>query len=517
MNNASEKGIFVLSARERALQKIEEVARHMEQRTGAFESNWAPCDCGQGHNAPALEDKPPVRSASNLGATRTLSDDWLMNLSAPQPTLVLFFDHTARMGGGEVSLFNLVTNIDRTKIEPVVVLASDGELREKLRAAGVEVHVLPLGESVIEVRKDSLSSARAVSGAQLKQLLVYIWRLRGFMRARGAQIVHANSLKADLIAAAAARLAGIPIIWHVRDRIAEDYLPPLAARVFRLLCRTIPTFVIVNSNATLQTLELPRKRRARVIYNGVVHDGLPPEEFDAIPPEVEVTSDWGEQPLIGLVGRISPWKGQDIFLRAAARVVQRFPRAKFQIIGSPLFGEEEYEREVRALCTELGLDASVEWTGFRRDVPQLVSKLDLLVHASKTGEPFGQVVVEAMMAGKPVVATNGGGVPEIVMDGETGLLVPMNDAPAMATAILEVLGDPAMAQKMGQRGNVRAREHFSITRTSHKIGRVYDHLLLSQVQWTRRKRALRWISLGFALGIGAASWLLRSRGTKDKP
>lgn len=510
---------FHLSAHERALQKIEDAARQREQHSARIESNWAPCDCGESRKAPALGCKPPVPNALKASEARESGDDWLMNLSAPQPTLVLFFDHTARMGGGEVSLFNLVTHIDRSKIEPVVVLASDGELREKLRAAGVETHVLPLGEEVIEVRKDSLSSARAVSGAQIKQLLVYIWRLRGFMRARGAQIVHANSLKADLIAAAAARLAGIPIIWHVRDRIAEDYLPPLATRAFRLLCRTLPTFVIVNSNATLQTLQLPRQRRARVIYNGVVHDGLPPEEFNVESSlrEHSTIQSNPDAPLIGLVGRISPWKGQDIFLRAASQVVQHFPGAKFQIIGSPLFGEEDYEREVRALCTELGLDERVEWTGFRRDVPQLVANLDLLVHASKTGEPFGQVVVEAMMASKPVVATDGGGIPEIVMNGETGLLVPMNDADAMASAILEMLSDPVAAQKMGERGQRRAREHFSIMRTSHKIGRVYDHLLLRQGQWARRRRTFRSASVGFALGIGLASWLFGRSNGSDKP
>ncbi len=503
MNTEAEKWKFARSALEPLLEPVKGHTPNTSQCAAHFASNCAALK--HAHSECRSESAPCF-------------DDWIMNLSAPQPITVLFFDHTALMGGGEVSLFNLVTHIDRSKIEPVVVLASEGELRDKLRAAGVEVHVLPLGESVTQVRKDSLSSARAISFAQVKQILVYIWRLRGFMRARGAQIVHANSLKADLIAALAARLCGVPVIWHVRDRIAEDYLPPLAARAFRLLCRILPTFVIVNSNATLQTLELPRQRRARVIYNGVVHDGLPPEEFDEVPvpDRPDLLSSDNAQPLIGLVGRISPWKGQDIFLRAAAQVGQKFPGARFQIIGAPLFGEEDYEREVRALCTELKLDGRVEWTGFRRDVPQLVANLDLLVHASKTGEPFGQVVVEAMMAGKPVVATNGGGIPEIVLDGETGILVPMNDADSMARAILEVLDDPQRARKMGERGQKRAREHFSINRTGNKISRVYDHLLLHQSGWTRRKRALRFLSIGFALGAFVASRMLKNRARQKQ-
>jgi len=424
-----------------------------------------------------------------------------MNSSAPIPAQILFFDHTAKMGGGEISLFNLVTHLDRKRFEPIVVLAEDGELREKLSRVGVEVHVLPLGADVGEVRKDSLVGAGAISWSQIRQIAVYVWRLSRFFRARGAQVVHANSLKADILGALAARLAGVPIIWHVRDRIADDYLPGAATTGFRLACRFLPSFVIVNSMATMKTLQLPSSRRARVVYNAVVHDGLPAEDFDA---PFSPKGDGHKAPVIALVGRISPWKGQDIFLRAAAEVVKEFPGAKFQIIGAPLFGEEAWEAEVRALCTALGLDEGVEWLGFRRDVPDLVAHCDLLVHASKTGEPFGQVVVEAMMAARPVVATRGGGIPEIVLEGETGLLVPMNDAPAMASAILEILRAPERAREMGRSGQARARSTFTIGHTAAKVEGVYDFILEGQIQWAKRKRWLALVGAAFALGYALA-------------
>jgi len=430
--------------------------------------------------------------------------------SPPQaPTQILFFDHTAKMGGGEVSLFNLVTHLDRRKFEPIVVLAQEGELREKLSRVGIEVHVLPLDSDVGEVRKDSLVGARAISFGQIAQIARYVWRLSRFLRGRGAQIVHANSLKADILGAFAARLAGVPIIWHVRDRIADDYLPRAATRAFRLACRFMPTFLIVNSVATIKTLHLPPTRRARVLYNGVVHDGLPPDEF---PSTCGTDGDEHSAPVIALVGRISPWKGQDIFLLAAGEVVKEFPDARFQIIGAPLFGEEDWERATRALCTSLGLDENVEWLGFRRDVPDLVACCDLLVHASKTGEPFGQVVVEAMMAARPVVATRGGGIPEIVMDGETGLLVPMNDAPSMARAILEILRDPQRATEMGRNGQARAHSTFTIERTAAKVERVYDFMLARQLRITRWKQALVLLSAGFALGASFARLQNRQAG-----
>jgi len=203
----------------------------------------------------------------------------------------------------------------------------------------------------------------------------------------------------------------------------------------------------------------------------VVHDGTNPESPPATDPLAQGLF------RIGLIGRISPWKGQHVFIQAAAQVTRRFPGAKFLIIGAALFGEDEYEREVRQLARQLGLENVVQFTGFCTDVKQAISELDLVVHASTKGEPFGQVIVEGMAAGKPVVATNGGGVPEIVQDGMTGILVPMGDVPAMAEAICRICADPVSARIMGSNGKKRIAEHFTIEQTARKVESVYAYLL----------------------------------------
>jgi glycosyltransferase involved in cell wall biosynthesis len=147
------------------------------------------------------------------------------------------------------------------------------------------------------------------------------------------------------------------------------------------------------------------------------------------------------------------------------------------VIGAALFKEQQYEAEMHELAKELGIAHAVEFTGFRNDVPHLMGKLGILVHASTTGEPFGQVIVQGMAAGKPVVATNGGGVPEIVVHGTTGLLVPMGDVSAMAAAICTLLEAPAMAAEMGYAGRQRVLDHFTIERTARKIEAVYADTL----------------------------------------
>ena len=174
-----------------------------------------------------------------------------------------------------------------------------------------------------------------------------------------------------------------------------------------------------------------------------------------------------------MVGRISPWKGQDIFIRAAALVRQTRPDVRFEIVGSVLFGEEAYESQIHQLVETLGLQDTVLFLGFRNDIPELIAAADILVHASTTPEPFGQVVVQAMAAGKPVVATRGGGVLETVVEHQTGLLVPMGDAPAMAAAILTILANPVQAAAMGRSGRRRFLEHFTIEQTVIAIQNLY--------------------------------------------
>jgi glycosyltransferase involved in cell wall biosynthesis len=397
--------------------------------------------------------------------------------AAVSDTRVLLFDHTAALGGGEIALANLVRYLDLKKVKPIVVLASDGPLVERLRAVA-DTYVLPLSPRVVTHKKDKLGIATLFRVRDALSVLIYVGRLARFIRAHNIDVVHTNSLKADIIGGMAARLASRPVVWHVRDRIEDDYLPKLVVQTFRFLTLLIPTYVIANSAATLRTLRLGKGARGTSIPSGielnaksaVVHDGTSP----VLP---EKSSGPRSGFCVGLVGRISPWKGQHIFIRAAALVNKRLPETHFIIIGAALFGEDQYDQEVRRLPGELGIQDNVEFAGFRNDIKHAIAELDLLVHASTKGEPFGQVIIEGMAAGKPVVATNGGGVPEIVEDGQTGILVPMGDVEAMAEAICQILSDPARAKAMGVRARQRVADHFTLEQTARRVEAVYAEIL----------------------------------------
>lgn len=406
----------------------------------------------------------------------------------PPPRRVLFVDHTAVMGGGEIALLNLVTHLDHDRFQPVVVLFMEGPLAQKLIRAGIETHILACDLRLLDTRKDALGPATLLRIRSVVAAVRLARRLARFIRQERIALVHTNSLKADMIGGIAARLARVPLVWHLRDRIEVDYLPRPAVRAIRLLCRILPDLVIANSNATMQTLGLSRRKRAETIHSGidagsrmhVVHDGMQWRPGDSL-----LDGRAQGQRVIGLVGRISPWKGQDVFLRAAAIVRTRFPEARFQIIGAALFQEQEYERQIHALAAELNLRPNVEFMGFREDIPALVAQMDILVHASTAPEPFGQVVIEGMAAAKPVIATNAGGVREIVVEGLTGLLVPMGDWHSMADAIYYLLDNPMVAMEMGRRGRERVGTHFTIQNTAGKVQDVYErHLRRSRFSST---------------------------------
>ncbi len=393
--------------------------------------------------------------------------------------IVLFFDHTAKLGGGEIALLNLVRAIDRDRFVPVVVLGSDGLLRDRLLQAGIETHLLPLASSVTETRKDTIGIHSLLRIADIVRMLFYCVKLTAFIRRKRASVVHTNSLKADLIGGVASRLARVPVVWHIRDRIADDYLPPVAVRFFRLLCRIIPNAIIANSHATLDSLSLaPRGSQnppasGPLIYRGsVIYDGINPSSYDT-----EESGSAAGYPRIGLIGRFAPWKGQHIFIRAADAVVKKYPQCRFQIIGAALFGEDEYDQQLRSLVRLFGLTNHVEFTGFRSDVAELMRQLDVVVHASTVGEPFGQVVIEAMASSKPVVATRGGGIIEIMVDGVTGILVPMGDADAMASAIVRMIENPEMAHEMGKAGKEWVKQFFTIEKTARQTEDVFTRML----------------------------------------
>ncbi len=405
--------------------------------------------------------------------------------AAPSPPwTILYLDHTAKLSGGEIALARLLGELDPVRVRPVVLLAEDGPLVARLREDGIETHVLPLPSGVREVRKDTLGLTGLLKNvAKAGHLAHYAVQVARFAQRCGANVLHCNSLKADVYGALAGRLARLPVIWHVRDHIDPSYLPTPAVRAFRMLARRLPSYVVTNSQSTLERLDLNGACPTMIAPSGyqlpanlVVHDGLGMRELS------QSTADaaWPALIRVALVGRLAPWKGQHVFLEAAQQVRRAGWDACFTLVGSAMFGEDAYESRLRQIVAdapnELG-GGRVIFAGFQNDVFAALRQTDILVHASTTPEPFGQVVVEGMAVGLPVIGTDGGGVREIIQHGETGLLIPMDDAPALARALIDLMTDPGRARKIGNAGREHVRAHFTAAHAARKIEQVYATLM----------------------------------------
>ena len=388
---------------------------------------------------------------------------------------VTYLDHCAQLSGGELALFRLLEALEG--VDPVVILAEDGDLVTMMRDAGILVDVAPIAAGAGAIRKGSVT-LRRLRPQVVSQWLLYTLRLARRLRRDRPDIVHTNSLKATFYGSVAAHIAGVPVVCHVRDRIAEDYLPAIAVRAVRLTLRLLADGVIANSASTMATVDLVDRKAA--VASLVIHDAVPP--FPSAPSSPEQAP---PSLRVGMVGRIAPWKGQDVFLRAFA---QAFPdsTASAVVIGAPLFGEEDFDVEVRRLAIELGIDERVTFTGFRKDVVAELRQLDVLVHASVIPEPFGMVVVEGMAAGLVVVAGDAGGPAEVVEDGVTGLLYLPGDINALAGALRRAANSPLLRARLGRAAQLRAEE-FRPDVVAPKVAAFYAQILAAPRSPLRRR------------------------------
>jgi glycosyltransferase involved in cell wall biosynthesis len=381
-------------------------------------------------------------------------------------TRVVFIDHCARLSGGELALARIIEALD---VDAHVILGEDGPLVPRLQASGISVEVLPLAEAAVDLRKDTVSPRSLGLRGPLDTAL-YVPRLAARLRALKPDIVHTNTLKSGLYGGLAARLAGAPAVWHLHDRLSADYLPSQAVKLMRTAIQRIPTALVANSEASLATAGRVPSGGAWVVPNPV----RLPEQPKPVNTEVKV---------VGMVGRLAPWKGQQVFLDAFA---DAFPNSDVRaaIVGAPLFGsgEERYEADLRRQAQELGIAERVQFRGFRADVDAELKRLDVLVHASTVPEPFGQVILEGMAAGIPVIATSGGGAGEIATDELNALLHPPGDRQALAAALRRMAADPALRQRLAGAGRERAAE-FGEDVIAARLNQLYGEILAGSRSW----------------------------------
>ena len=337
----------------------------------------------------------------------------------------LFLTHSGVLGGAERSLLDLVA---AWPVEHRLMVLAEGPMAEMARARGIAVDVEPLG---------ALGAVKRESGAPGLGALADVARLatKVAAAAKAMDVIHANSQKGFVVAAAAGLLARRPVVWHLRDILTTAHFSATNIRAAVMLANARAAAVIANSAATAAAFVDAGGRADRV---HVVHNGLDAARFNAVSDAdisaMRVALEANDACVLAVCARLAPWKGQHVVIAS----LEQLPDAHAWIIGAALFGEDAYAAGLHAQAESLGVADRVRFLGAREDVPTLLRASDIVVHSAVDAEPFGRVVVEGMLARRPVIASDAGGVREIVRHGETGWLVPPADPAALAAAVKQV-------------------------------------------------------------------------------
>jgi glycosyltransferase involved in cell wall biosynthesis len=372
---------------------------------------------------------------------------------------ILFYNHTSEVSGAERVLLLILSRLNRSRFEAVLMCPPAGQLQKEAKA--LKVHCADVQQ--LEAR------FTGKIGALIRYFASFVSTMRQVRtrtREHEPELIHANSVRAGLVVSAATVGLGIPIVWHVHDLLPQHPLST-CIRLFALLRPPLRIVVVANAAADRFKGKLlrrfPQRVKLAVVYNAIA--AAKPNTTStnvSIRRELRVRN---SDRLIGIVGNLSPVKGQLELIRAFAKARKRIPNVALLIVGSALFNRGDgYQKQLSAEVRALGLDNYVRFLGQRNDVPAIMGALDLLAMNSRS-EAFPLVALEGMAAGVPVLATAVGGLPELITHEKNGWLAPLGDEERLVDGIASLLEQRDLSASIA----TSARQHVTRKFPVHKF------------------------------------------------
>lgn len=379
-------------------------------------------------------------------------------MNSRAPARILFLHPSNELYGADLALLYLLRGLDRSRFEPLVILANDieygGLLSRELQASNIETRSLPIAVA----RRKYLSPVGLP--LFLRRLSKSVRMIADIIEREKIDIVYSNTL-AVWTGALAARRARRPHIWHVHESLENP------RQLVTLMRRFVPSYsvrVIGVSQAVLQNILVTPEARAK---GQVIYNGKEPDIWMLASGREQVRQELGcgpEDVVVGMVARVSKMKAPDLCVQAVAPLMAQYPQLHCFIAGGPVPGQTEPLDELRQLVANSPAPERFHLLGERRDAPNLMAAMDILAAPSRYGEGASLTIIQAMFASKPVVATDVGGNSELVTNQETGWIIPRNNIKALSNAMESLVNDPHRRAEMGTAGQRRALEHFTLDR-----------------------------------------------------
>lgn len=376
---------------------------------------------------------------------------------------ILFLDQSGKPGGAELCLIDIAKPYrDRA----LVCLFADGSFKDLLQQQQIPVRVL--AAQGLQVRKESSLLQGLSSLGQLIPLISQVVKL-----ARDYDLIYANTQKALVVGAIASLFSRRPLVYHLHDILSTEHFSRTNLRLAITLANRFASLVIANSQASLAAFVAAggNPELVNVVYNGFEPEFYQHHQFQ--PHQIKQQLGLEGQFLVGHFSRLAPWKGQHILLEALTHCPKDVNAI---LVGDALFGEQDYVQYLHQQVADLGLEQRVQFLGFRSDVVSLMAACDLVAHTSTAAEPFGRVIVEAMLCARPVVAASAGGAVELVETGKTGWLVPPGDPQQLAAVINTCRQQPELSQSIAQQAQISASQRFQLASINQQIAQLLSQL-----------------------------------------
>lgn len=396
-----------------------------------------------------------------------------MNETTSSRTItVLFISHSSAIGGAEKSLLDIIKFIDKKHFTPILYLPREGPLKVEFEQLGIKTYCGRLPKCTYS--RDKATSNLFQSIKRVADILIFgviaSMRLCRIAKDENVDIIYTNTIS-TLAGATAAKLSNRPHVWHIREFLGKDTGSLTFPFSNKTLLRFVPRFsdaIITNSRAVGDQFKQEGMQSAPFI----VHNGISTEEFKIAEFHNPLKNSLEGSFLIAIVGTLSVRKAQDDAIRAINLVKDVIPAIELHIIGQ---GDKKYETYLKRLVNDLGLNDNVVFEGQQNDIRTTLSKFNVLLITS-IHEPFGRVAIEGMAAGLPIIASNTGGLNEIISDGFDGFLVPIKQPEIIADKILYLYYNYQVMIEMGRNGRATALTSFNVDQYIKRIEMLIDDL-----------------------------------------
>lgn len=388
---------------------------------------------------------------------------------------IAFLDEGRSIGGAQINLLSILKGLDKREFFPLVILSCKKNLQTQLARAGIETAIVDTPRFLstsFEVGNHRMVNPFAVIYASVLNVVKAL-RIARYLSKQDISVLHTNGMHEHIYGGIAAKICGLPCIWHLQDIPARDFLFGFATFFINILGTFLPLKIVAISREVKSIFFSFVQKKVVVIYNGTDTDRFKRKE-PGYYSGIRNTLGFKEKDIIVcIIARIVPWKGHKVFLQAAKMVSEEIANIKFLIVGDTMFGRKSYLEQLHETADALGIKDKVVFAGFVKNVEGILGISDIVTHCSVRPEPFGLCIIEAMAAGKAVISTTLGAPAEIIEDGRDGILIEPNDPVSLARTILRLAHSEQQRSMLGRAARQKVEKEFCLERFVKQMEQVY--------------------------------------------